>query len=81
MVSLYVSAGRERELDRTNCPGGPGARRMAEMAAAEKLAGDLQDLIRAMPAEGDRPRRPILAGRQQVEWNSPATGTASARSL
>lgn len=54
LVSLYVSARRERELNRTNCPGDWTRGGMAEKPAAEKLAGDPQDLIRAMPAEGDR---------------------------
>jgi hypothetical protein len=35
---------------------------MAEKPAAEKLAGDPQDLIRAMPAEGDRLAGPFLPG-------------------
>jgi hypothetical protein len=62
VVSLYVSAGRERELDRTNCPGDRARGGMAEKPAAKKLAGDPQDLIRAMPAEGDRPAGPFLPG-------------------
>jgi hypothetical protein len=58
--SLYVSARREGELDRTNCPRDWTRGGMAEKPAAEKLTGDPQDLIRAMPAEGDRPAGPRL---------------------
>ena len=54
-----MSARRERELDRTNCPGRPDARRTAEKPTAKKLGGDPQDLIRAMPAKGDRPAGPF----------------------
>src|ERR1035441_10456036 len=42
-------------------PGPPGSRAgKLRSQAAEKLNGDPQDLIRAMPAKGDRPAGPFL---------------------
>jgi hypothetical protein len=57
-----LSARRERELDRGNC-GRPQSAGRLRSRTATRLNGDPQDLIRAMPAKGDRPAGPCLTGK------------------
>jgi hypothetical protein len=56
-----LSARRERELDRRNCERSQSAGRLRSRAAT-RLNGDPNDLIRTMPAKGDRPADPCLGG-------------------
>ena len=49
-----MSARRERELDRRNCERSQSAGRLRSRTAT-RLSGDPNDLIRTMPAKGDRP--------------------------
>jgi len=75
-----LSARRERELDRGNC-GRPQSAGRLRSRTATRLNGDPQDLIRAMPAKGDRPAGPCLGGesRCNVTTRSPAGGSSCGR--
>ena len=79
--SLDVSARRERELDRTNGRGDRTRGGTAEKPAAEKLADDPQDLIRVMPAEGDRPAGILMTEHERARRAGGGVTMSTARRI